>query len=246
MSSSPVELFVRAGRDNKMLGGCPQCQRVFLALSVKSEYGPLTLSVTTVNPAKPPTELRGAFSRLPAIRHDGEMLTDVDEMLQYIDKLFPQPSLAYDCDAATEACQDIFSRFSYFIKDVSHTPASLMTELRRLDAYLVSSGRRYLCSDDHPTHLDCIMLPKLQHIRVAAGALRQFQIPADLRGLWRYLEAAYQSDLFFKTCPADEEIVAHWLEKPECRAVVDEATLLSAARDRPPTYSFDVPPPPAP
>jgi len=111
MSSSPVELFVRAGRDNKMLGGCPQCQRVFLALAVKSEYGPLTLSVTTVNPAKPPSELQGAFSRLPAIRHDGETLTDVDEMLQYIDKLFPQPSLSYDCHAATEACQDIFSRY---------------------------------------------------------------------------------------------------------------------------------------
>jgi len=134
-------------------------------------------------------------------------------------------------------------RFSYFIKDVSHTPASLMTELRRLDAYLVSSGHRYLCSDEHLTHLDCIMLPKLQHIRVAAHALRNFQIPAELGGLWRYLESAYQSDLFFKTCPADEEIVAHWLEKPECRAVVDEATLSSATHDRPPTYSFDVPHP---
>jgi len=133
-------------------------------------------------------------------------------------------------------------RFSYFIKDVSHTPASLLTELHCLDTYLVSSGRRYLCSDDHPTHLDCIMLPKLQHIRVAAGALRDFRIPAELRGLWRYMETAYQSDLFFKTCPADEEIIAHWLEKPECRAVVDKAMLSSAALDRPPTYSFDVPP----
>jgi len=134
-------------------------------------------------------------------------------------------------------------RFSYFIKDVSHTPASLLTELQRLDAYLVSSGRRYLCSDDHPTHLDCIMLPKLQHIRVAARALRDFEIPAELRGFWRYMDsAAYQSDLFFKTCPSDEEIIAHWLEKPECRALVDKLTLSSAAVNRAPTYSFDVPP----
>jgi len=138
-------------------------------------------------------------------------------------------------------------RFSYFVKDVSHTPASLLTELHRLDDYLVSGGgRRYLCSDDHPTHLDCIMLPKLQHIRVAAGALRNFGIPAELRGLWRYMETAYQSDLFFKTCPSDDEIIAHWLEKPECRAVVDKATLSSATLDRPPTYSFDVPPPTTP
>ena len=86
MSSSPVELFVRAGRDGKALGGCPQCQRVFLALAVKAECGPLTLSVTAVNPARPPSELRAALSRLPALRHDGETLTDVDEMLQYVDR----------------------------------------------------------------------------------------------------------------------------------------------------------------
>lgn len=139
-----------------------------------------------------------------------------------------------------------FCRFSYFVKDVSHTPAPLLTELRRLDSYLLSTGGRYLCSDDLPTHLDCIMLPKLQHVRVVAAALRRFQIPAELRGLWRYLDqAAYQSDLFFKTCPSDDEIVAHWLEKPECRAVVDDATLAAITRDQPPTYSFDVPPPPA-
>ena len=137
-------------------------------------------------------------------------------------------------------------RFSYFIKDVSHTPSALLTELRRLDAYLASGTphRRYLCSDEHPTHLDCIVLPKLQHIRVAAAALRDFRIPAELRGVWRYLESAYESDLFFKTCPSDGEIVAHWLDKPECRAVVDASTLSAAARDQPPAYSFDVPPPP--
>jgi len=137
-------------------------------------------------------------------------------------------------------------RFSYFIRDVSHTPASLLAELQRLDAYLSRSGRRYLCSDDHPTHLDCIVLPKLQHIRVAAAALRDLHIPAELRALWRYLETAgYRSDLFCKTCPSDDEIVAHWLEKPECRAVVGKARLTAAALDRPPTFSFDVPPPPA-
>jgi len=113
--STHVELFVRAGRDNKTLSGCPQCQRVFLALSVKSQYGPLTLSVTPINLARPPTELRGAFSRLPAIRHDDETLMDVEEMLQYVDNLFPEPSMSYDCDAATEACQDVFSRYSAFV-----------------------------------------------------------------------------------------------------------------------------------
>ena len=125
-SSSHVELFVRAGRDHKTLGGCPHCQRVFLALSVKAEYGPVTLSVTPVHLAKLPTGIQGAFSRLPAIRHDGETLTDVDEMLQYVDKLFPQPLMSCTCVAATEACQDVFSRYLVLSNTSNYLAVMLM------------------------------------------------------------------------------------------------------------------------
>jgi hypothetical protein len=167
-------------------------------------------------------------------------LTDPDEIIQHIDNRFPEPSMAYNNSAAAEACMDVFSRFSFFIKDISRSPASLLTELQRLDTYLVSTGHRYLCRDDYPDHLDCIMLPKLHHIRVAAGTLRDFHIPSELRGLWRYLRTAYESDVFVKTCPSDQEILHHWLEKPECRALIgkDKAQKIL---DGHLTYSFDVP-----
>jgi chloride intracellular channel protein 2 len=46
--------------------------------------------------------------------------------------------------------------------------------------------------DDRPDHLDCQLLPKLQHIRVAARALRGFDIPLEMKTLWRYLGNAYR------------------------------------------------------
>lgn len=43
---------------------------------------------------------------------------------------------------------------------------------------------QYLCGP-HLTHLDCEVLPKLQHLRVAAKALKDYDIPTNLRGFWR-------------------------------------------------------------
>ena len=62
---------------------------------------------------------------------------------------------------------------------MSHSADSLVSELRRLDSYLAESPFRFLCRDI-PDHLDCIMLPKLHHIRVVARALKAFDIPPQV------------------------------------------------------------------
>lgn len=85
-----------------------------------------------------------------------------------------------------------FRRFSFYIRDVAHSPAALLQELRRIDAHLAESETSFMRRNDRPDHLDCMLLPKLQHIRVAAGALRDFDIPAELTALWRYLGNAYR------------------------------------------------------
>ncbi|KAK7089049.1 hypothetical protein V1264_024775 [Littorina saxatilis] len=141
-------------------------------------------------------------------------MMDNDEIMQYIDDNFPEPDLRYDNLEAHSACLDIFSKFSFYIKNVSSTGEHLLKELITIDRFLERTGSRYLCGD-HITHLDCQMLPKLQHIRVAASAFKDFQIPPRLTSLWRYLASAYKSDTFRKTCPSDQEIVHHWSEKRE-------------------------------
>ena len=238
--SNHLELFVRAGKDGESFGGCPVCQRIFMVLLAKADGGALTFTVTTVNVARPPPEFRRVASRLPAVLHGAEVLTDPDEMAAYVDTHFPIPPLAADSYAATDACRDVFSRFSFFIKDVSHSSAPLLAELARLDAFLAAAGTRFLCADS-PSHLDCLVLPKLQHIRVACGALKGLDIPCHLVALWRYLAAAYDSELFRRTCPADAEILYHWLSKPELAGLGKQREHALLIDDTTPVFSFSVP-----
>jgi len=147
--------------------------------------------------------------------------------------------MPYDNVAAARACRDVFSKYSFYIKDVSHSADALVTELRRLNDYLAQSPHRFLCRDI-PDHLDCIMLPKLHHIRVVAHVLKNFDIPAQLTALWSYLAVGYETPAFRNSCPSDQEIVNHWQNKPECPTLSKTAAAYYST-DAPGRYSFDVP-----
>ena len=237
--SNHLELFVRAGKDGETYGGCPLCQRLFMILLMKANAEELTFTVTTINMAKPPAEFKKLSSRLPVIVHGSEILSDPDEMIQYIDEHFRYPPMAYDNVKAAQVTMDVFSRFSFYVKDVSHSSQPLLAELRRLDEYLNESPHKFLCRDI-PDHLDCLMLPKLQHIRVVAKEFKDFDIPAEFKALWRYMQNAYESEVFRQTCPSDSEILYHWLNKPELpkQAKDWEKKYLCMPEG---TYSFDVP-----
>lgn len=43
-----------------------------------------------------------------------------------------------------------------------------------------------------------------------------FQIPNDLRYLWRYMLHMYQLDAFTQSCPADQDIVNHYKQQQVC------------------------------
>ena len=47
-------------------------------------------------------------------------------------------------------------------------------------------------------------MPKLQHIRVAGKFFIDFEIPLELKSLWKYIKEMYQLDAFSQSCPADQ------------------------------------------
>lgn len=236
-----VELFVKAGKNGESYGACPVCQRFFMILLTKADYDPsMSLIVTTVNMAKPPDHFKGTVNRLPVLNYDAEMISDQDEMVQIVDRQFRYPPMAYDNVAAALACRDVFQKFSFYIKDVSQSPDALLAELRKLNDYLHECPHRFLCRDI-PDHLDCLMLPKLQHVRVAARAFKNFEFPVHLRALWRYLATAYATPAFRESCPSDQEIVYHWQTKPECPALSKELQQYYSPEGQPPRHSFGVP-----
>lgn len=237
--SNHVHLYVRAGKDGECYGACPFCQRFYMILDLKAKAGELTYSVTTVNMARPHPDFKKLANRLPVLKHADEILTDNDEIVAYIDANFPFPDLRYDNVKAHSVCLDIFSKFSFYIKQVSSTPDNLLKELQCINDYLEEAGTRFLCGEEL-THLDCLMLPKLQHIRVAAKGFKDFEIPSDMIGIWKYLSQAYQNDTFKKTCPSDQEIIHFWETKPETPALSDEKMRVYVFEGES-TFSLNVP-----
>ncbi|XP_020507388.1 chloride intracellular channel protein 5a isoform X2 [Labrus bergylta] len=222
-----IELFVKAGIDGESIGNCPFSQRLFMILWLKG----VVFNVTTVDLKRKPADLHNLApgTHPPFLTFQGEVLTDVNKIEEYLeDRLAPPkyPKLAAKNRESNAAGIDIFARFSAYVKNTS--PAqnralekSLEKSLAKLDDYLNSplpdevqdgqhrgdgvSNRKYLDGDEL-TLADCNLLPKLHVVKVVAKKYRNYDLPSEFRGLWRYLGNAYSRDEFTNTCAADMEI----------------------------------------
>ncbi|XP_047687215.1 chloride intracellular channel protein 3 isoform X3 [Prionailurus viverrinus] len=92
---------------------------------------------------------------------------------------------------------------------------------RRLDSYLraplehelvrepqLGESRRRFLDGDQLTLADCRLLPKLHIVDTVCAHFRGAPIPAELRGVRRYLDSALQVKEFKYTCPHSAEILA--------------------------------------
>ena len=234
-----LELYVKSGENGLNYGACPFCQMIYMILDLKAREKELTYDVITINMARPPQEFKKLANRLPVLKHGEEILTDNDEIVSYLDKNFPHPDLRYGNERANKVCLDFFLKFSFYVKQVRQGPEALLKELGALNDFLEDAGTRYLCAETI-SNLDCLVLPKLQHIRVATKALRDFEIPASMTAIWRYMGQAYTSTTFRKTCPSDQEIVYHWSQKQETPNMSEEK-IREYSTDGEPRFSVDIP-----
>ena len=85
----------------------------------------------------------------------------------------------------------------------------LLGHLKKIDEHLGAKGTRFLTGDTMCC-FDCELMPRLQHIRVAGKHFLDFNIPADMHHLWRYMKNTYQLDAFTQSCPADQDIINHY------------------------------------
>uniref|UniRef100_A0A914SFJ9 Decapping nuclease n=1 Tax=Parascaris equorum TaxID=6256 RepID=A0A914SFJ9_PAREQ len=81
---------------------------ILIEKSLHPESG-LKFNVKTVNEAKPP----------PEFRQHGEdfAYSHPDEIIEYIDRTFPLPSLKSDSAGAGDATANLFRAFAFFIKE---------------------------------------------------------------------------------------------------------------------------------
>ncbi|KAJ8003854.1 hypothetical protein DPEC_G00152730 [Dallia pectoralis] len=222
-----IELFVKAGSDGESIGNCPFSQRLFMILLLKG----VIFNVTTVDLKRKPADLQDLApgTNPPFVTFNGEVKVDVNKIEEFLEeKLTPPryPKLATTHPKSNTAGIDVFAKFSAYIKnsrkDINDSlEKALLKSLSRLDEFLCNplgeelnannaensqeATRRFLDGPDL-TLADCNLLPKLHILKVVARKYRGFEIPADMVGVWRYLNHAYEREEFTNTCPAEREI----------------------------------------
>ncbi|CAD6196998.1 unnamed protein product [Caenorhabditis auriculariae] len=215
---SRVTLWLRAGSDGVQVSGDPAGHHLFMRLLFHARHdASLKFDVKTVNDNRPPQDFKNTGLRKPPGLEvaDEEPLQQVDDILNFIDRL--QPVYKADMDAE-DATADLFSKFAWYIKEVNHDPKSLNTELLRIEKHLEAHESRFL-SGDELSHIDCLVLTRLHSIRIAAKELKNYEIPAELKLIWRYLRDGYAEEIFRISCPSDQEIVLHWSDRPDTPSV---------------------------
>ncbi|XP_051510445.1 chloride intracellular channel protein 5-like isoform X1 [Myxocyprinus asiaticus] len=222
-----IALFVKAGSDGESIGNCPFSQRLFMILWLKG----VVFNVTTVDLKRKPADLHNLApgTHPPFLTFNGEVKTDINKIEEFLEEVLAPPKypkLAARHRESNTAGNDIFAKFSAFIKNTKPDAnealeKGLTKALKKLDDYLNSplpdeidadstedekaSERKFLDGNEL-TLADCNLLPKLHIVKVVAKKYRNYDIPTDLTGVWRYLNSAYAQEEFTNTCAADNEI----------------------------------------
>ncbi|KAM4877860.1 chloride intracellular channel protein 3 [Thomomys bottae] len=225
--TTKLQLFVKASEDGESVGHCPSCQRLFMVLLLKGV--PFTLTTVDTRRALDVLKDFAPGSQLPILLYDGEAKTDTLQIEEFLEETLGPPafpSLAPRYRESNTAGNDVFHRFSAFIKNP--VPAQdnalyqqLLRALSRLDSYLrtplehelarepqLRESRRRFLDGDQFTLADCGLLPKLHIVDTVCAHFRQAPIPAELCGLRSYLDNALQEKEFKYTCPHRAEILA--------------------------------------
>uniref|UniRef100_A0A8C2EGS7 Chloride intracellular channel 6 n=1 Tax=Cyprinus carpio TaxID=7962 RepID=A0A8C2EGS7_CYPCA len=228
-----ISLYVKAGSDGESIGNCPFSQRLFMILWLKG----VIFNVTTVDLKRKPADLQDLApgTNPPFMTFNGEVLVDVNKIEEFLEeRLAPPrfPKLAAKHPESNTAGIDVFAKFSAYIKNPRKEAKeglekALLKSLKRLDEYLQTplaeeidansvddpgvSTRSFLDGPDL-TLADCNLLPKLHIIKIVARKYRGFEIPAEMNGVWRYLNNAYKKEEFMNTCPAEREIEFAYLD----------------------------------
>ncbi|XP_044024488.1 chloride intracellular channel protein 5b [Siniperca chuatsi] len=226
-SQPDISLFVKAGNDGESIGNCPFSQRLFMILWLKG----VVFNVTTVDLKRKPADLHNLApgTHPPFLTFNGEVKTDINKIEEFLEETLSPPKypkLGARQRESNTAGNDIFAKFSAYIKNTkpeanAGLEKGLTRALKKLDNYLNSplpdeidadsmeeekgSNRSFLDGNEL-TLADCNLLPKLHIVKVVAKKYRNYDIPSDMTGVWRYLNNAYACDEFTNTCAADSEI----------------------------------------
>jgi len=169
------------------------------------------------------------MKKLPALKFmENDPIEDPNDIEKLI-KRMPDHSLECADDEVNALVSKgygsrVYHKFCQLVKNADPNTddklkASLKEELKALDSFLNAMPGRFLGGDSLLIP-DCILLPKLLHIKVVAKAFKDFDIPEEeFKGIHKYMDAANGKELenpdsnveaFTRTSPSEEVIVDAW------------------------------------
>ena len=161
-----------------MLSISPSCQRVFATFANKGvAYDTVEIDISQ---AQRPDEFEkiSPFGKVPVLEHQGQVLLESANIIQYIDEVWPDPPMM-PADAADRAYarqwiqyadREIFDRDAQFVHiERDHQRkleicAALFERLSHLEAEL--EGKTSLFLGDDLSLVDCMLAPSLANVPV--------------------------------------------------------------------------------
>jgi glutathione dehydrogenase/transferase len=212
-----ITLYIKGDPAAKKLGDCPFCHRVLLTAEAKGvPYASTMIDLDN----KPEWLVEKASGKVPVLERAGFWLPDSDEIVKFLEREFPVPSMAaYDHGDVGAKLFPAFRGAILAEKGSDEEKAKLADldkELDRVDGYLAShaaSSGGALFGGNKLDAADASFAPKLYHAKVALTKLKG---AGPLFGggkrpaLERYWQALTSLDAWKKTDYGEDAIVAGW------------------------------------
>ncbi|VDL97169.1 unnamed protein product [Schistocephalus solidus] len=233
-SPPEVRLFVRSAlSERERVGACLICQQWLMVFRTMVEANLVKLEVVPISYDYEPEDYKclHASKRLPAAFLPDFQLaaSTTDELETLLSKFqYEHMKLSFESEAVGAALRsfiDVYLTMIGFVRNNAEKP--LLTALQQLEDYLQSHGTRYLIGDEL-TFPDCMLMPKLQHLRVILRACKRWDIPLEFVHIWKYVKSMYETPVFTLCCPCDRDILMHYKDK---KSLDIPQQLLKAASD---------------
>jgi glutathione S-transferase len=159
----------------------PSCQRVFATLALKGvEYDPIDIDISKKE--RPAEFVKiSPFGKVPVLVHDGQVILESANIIQYVDEVWPTPQLmptdakkrAYARQWIQYSDRELFDRdaaFTHVERDLERKRkacSDLIDVLALMDKELASKDKWFLGPD--LSLVDCMMAPTMNLIPVWAG-----------------------------------------------------------------------------
>lgn len=188
-------------------------QRFMMMLVLKD----IAVDISLVDAVKSRT-----MKKLPALQFlENDLIEDPAEIETLIEKISPDHPLRSQNEEVNQLVfkgpgSGVYHKFCLLAKNADSSTDErlkgiLKEELKALDEFLKSEKMpgKFLGGEDLCLP-DCILLPKLLHIKVVAKVFKDFEIPEEFEGIHRYMNAANDNQAFTRTSPSEEVIVDAW------------------------------------